>query len=294
MDLLLVVLAGFLAAGVDGALGMGFGPTAAAMLLATGMSPHTVATTVNLAKAGAGLAGGLAHWRFDNVDWRLVRRLAVPGACGAALGATMLSSVDGDAIRPLLAGLLLIVALRMLWRTLAMHTGPAGRSEPQGPKGERHRGVVAVATVGGCINGLIGTWGPVVTPYLVQRGVPPRIVIGSVNTAEIAVAVVAFGTLGRSGTHAFELDVGLAMLVGGVVAAPAAAWAIARIPARIAGLCLAGLLLLTQTRELADAAGVGATRWFAYAGILAAVGLSARATRPARRACRAAEPAGIR
>ena len=52
-----------------------------------------------------------------------------------------------------------------------------------------------MAAVGGVTNGLIGAWGPVVTPFLLQRGLAPRFAIGSVNTAEVAVAVVASGSL---------------------------------------------------------------------------------------------------
>ena len=55
-DLVLVFLAGFVASFVDGALGMGFGPTSATILLSTGLAPAAVSTTVNLAKVATGLA----------------------------------------------------------------------------------------------------------------------------------------------------------------------------------------------------------------------------------------------
>ncbi len=86
-------------------------------------------------------------------------------------------------------------------------------------------GVEIAGFAGGVTNGLVGAWGPVVTPFLLHRGLPPRYAIGSVNTAEVAVAVVSAGTLitalGRGG-----IDTGflLAMLIGGVVAAPLAAY----------------------------------------------------------------------
>ena len=43
----------------------------------------------------------------------------------------------------------------------------------------------------------------------------------------------------------------LAMLAGGMLAAPLAAYVVRFVPARPLGLAVAGLLLLTQTRELA-------------------------------------------
>src|SRR5918997_4085487 len=96
--LLLVALAGFCASLVDGALGMGFGPTSSSILLGTGLSPAAISTPVTLAKVATGLTAAVAHWRFDNVDRRLVRRLALPGCLGALVGVTVLASVDGDTL----------------------------------------------------------------------------------------------------------------------------------------------------------------------------------------------------
>src|SRR5690349_2263940 len=115
-QLLLVFLAGFLASGVDGALGMGFGPTSSALLLGTGLPPATVSATVNIAKIGAGLAAGIAHWRFDNINRRLAVTLALPGLLGALVGVFVLTNVDGDALRPFLAIMLLLVGVRILLR----------------------------------------------------------------------------------------------------------------------------------------------------------------------------------
>src|SRR4029450_5711495 len=113
-QLLFVALAGFCASLVDGALGMGFGPTSSSILLGTGLSPAAVSTTVNLAKVATGLAAGVSHWRFRNIDHRLVLRLAIPGSVGALIGVTVLKNVDGDQLRPYLAFLLLLVGLRIL------------------------------------------------------------------------------------------------------------------------------------------------------------------------------------
>src|SRR5262245_25206281 len=107
--LVLVALAGFAASFVDGALGMGFGPTSSSILLTTGLTPAATSTTVNLAKVVTGVAGGAAHWRFGNVDRRLVLRMAVPGVVGAVVGVTVLANIDGDSLRPYLSALLLVV-----------------------------------------------------------------------------------------------------------------------------------------------------------------------------------------
>ena len=115
-QLLYVALAGFAASLVDGALGMGFGPTSSSILLGAGVSPVSTSTTVNLAKIVTGFSSGAAHWRAGNVDRRLVLRLAGPAAVGAVAGTLILTRVDAASIRPLLAGMLLLVGLRLLVR----------------------------------------------------------------------------------------------------------------------------------------------------------------------------------
>ena len=196
--MIVVALAGFFASMVDGALGMGFGPTSSSILLSSGISPAAASTTVNLAKIATGLAAGVSHWRFNNIDRRLVLKLAIPGSIGALIGTTVLANVDGDEIRPVLAVLLMLVGLRILLRF--SQALPAGRdhqadAEPAAAAPSfDERGIEIAGAGGGVTNGLVGAWGPVVTPFLLHKGLPPRYAIGSVNTAEVAVAVVSAGS----------------------------------------------------------------------------------------------------
>jgi hypothetical protein len=100
-----------------------------------------------------------------------------------------------------------------------------------------------------------------------------------VNTAEVAVALVASVSLITSlGGDGLEAGVVIAMLLGGMLAAPISAYVVRFVPARALGLAVAGLLLLTQTRELATFLDSGPGRWIAY-GVIA-VALLAAAMRP--------------
>ena len=186
----------------------------------------------------------------------------------------------------------MIVGLRILFRF--SQALPVNRDAAADADRERRapafdeRGVEIAATAGGITNGLVGAWGPVVTPFLLHRGLPPRYAIGSVNTAEVAVAIVSAGSLITSlGGEGLELGVVLAMLGGGVVAAPLAAYVVRYIPARLLGLAVAGLLLLTQSRELATTSQLGPTRWIAYLIIPCALILAALRPRIERRRQRA-------
>jgi uncharacterized membrane protein YfcA len=288
-DLLLYALAGFAATFVDGALGMGFGPTSSSILLGIGLTPVAAATCVNIAKIVTGVASAIAHWRFQNIDRGLVLALALPGCIGAVLGGTVLSNVDGATIKPYLALLLTLVGVRILIR---FSRPPAAVQSDErigaaaadiGSVKRYPRGVSIVALLGGATNGLIGAWGPVVTPYLMNRAVGPRLAIGSVNTAEVAVASAsAFSLVGSLGIAGVDLVVLLSMLAGGVVAAPLAAWVIRFVPARPMGISVALLLLMTNARPLVGWAGFtfGLPSIAAYAGTIALIVLAVHSARP--------------
>ncbi len=258
--LLLIAAAGLAASLVDGTLGMGFGPTSASILLASGVPPAAVSATVNIVKVASGVTGALFHWRLGNIDRLVTRRLAGSGALGAIIGVFVLTRVDGDQLRPILALFLLAVAGRMLWRFARTEPSPTVGAMPRPP-----RALPAVALAGGVTNGLIGAWGPVVTPYLLGAGMAPRFAIGSVNTAEVAVATVSAGALVTSFGPS-QIDATLvAMLIGATVGAPIAARLIRHVPVRGTGLTVAALLLLTNLRELATWADLGSARWWLYA-----------------------------
>src|SRR5262245_19589505 len=284
----MVALAGFAASLVDGALGMGFGPVSSSILLNTGLSPAGVSTTVNLAKVATGIAAAISHWRFRNIDHRLVLHLAIPGCVGALIGVTVLSNVDGDVIKPWLAAMLILVGLRILLRSSRDIVTSADEfndieHDPDKMPPFNDKGVEVVATAGGVTNGLIGAWGPIVTPFLLHRQLAPRFAVGSVNTAEVAVATVSAGTLIASlGSDGVDFAVVVAMLLGGVIASPVAAWVARHLPPRPMGVAVAALLLLTNVRELSSWAELGPIRWALYGLVVVLVTAAALAPRVRR------------
>ncbi len=103
-----------------------------------------------------------------------------------------------------------------------------------------------------------GGWGPVAAPTLLAAGrLEPRLVIGSVNAAELLVTVAASaGFLLGLGTQGIELPLVLALLVGGVLAAPVAAWLVGHADASVLGVVVGTLLLVTNARTLLIEVGV--------------------------------------
>lgn len=247
-SLVILAVIGLAAQFVDGSLGMAYGVTSTTLLLAAGIAPASASAAVHLAEVGTTLVSGISHWRFRNVDWGVVARIAIPGGAGAFAGATFLSSISTEAGAPLMAGILLALGCYLLIRFTL-------RGLPTHRLGQRVRtryltplGLVAgfVDSTGG------GGWGPVATPSLLASGrMEPRKVIGSVDTSEFVVAVCASaGFLIGLGQQNIPLDIVLALLIGGVLAAPLAAWVVRHLPARILGSAVGGVIILTNARTL--------------------------------------------
>ncbi|SNS32347.1 hypothetical protein SAMN06893096_103217 [Geodermatophilus pulveris] len=246
--LVLLALVGLGAQLVDGSLGMAYGVTSTTLLLAIGTNPAAASATIHLAEIGTTLASGLAHWKFGNVDWRVVAKVGIPGAVGAFLGATVLSHLSTEVAAPVMSLVLLSLGVYLLVRfTLRgvdrRHLGKPVRKRFLGPLG-----MVAgfVDATGG------GGWGPVGTPALLASGrMEPRTVIGSIDTSEFLVAVAAsLGFVLALGSQGIDVLWVLGLLAGGLVAAPIAAWLVRHVPPRMLGSLVGGVIVLTNTRTL--------------------------------------------
>ncbi len=234
------VAVGLFAQIIDGALGMAYGITATTFLLSTGVSPAAASASVHMAEIFTTGFSGLSHWRFGNVDKALFKRLLVPGIIGAVTGAWVITSVDGDAIKPWISGYLVIMGLYVLSKAFR-HIKK--RKEP--PK---H--VAALALTGGFVDSVGGGgWGPVVTTSLIGTGNDPRTTIGSVNAAEFFLSL--------AGGLSFALLIGFThwqviagLVVGGLFAAPFAAWLCKHLPARTLLIMVGVLITLISSFNL--------------------------------------------
>jgi uncharacterized membrane protein YfcA len=227
---------------------MAYGVTSTTLLLLFGTNPAAASATVHLAEIGTTLASGVSHWRLGNVDWKVVRRIALPGAIGSFAGATFLSWLSTEAARPLMSGILLALGLYILIRFTAWGTPTRNLGKPL-----RKRFLTPIGLFGGFVDATGGGgWGPVGTPALLASGrLEPRKVVGTIDTSEFVVALAAsLGFLLGLGSAGINVSWVLALLVSGIVAAPIAAWIVRYIPPRILGSLVGGLIVLTNTRTL--------------------------------------------
>lgn len=239
-DFLIFVVVGFGAQIVDGAIGMAYGITSTTFLLTFGVPPATASACVHAAETFTTGASGIAHWKFGNVDRKLLWRLAIPGMIGGALGAYILTELPGDALKPYISGYLLLLGLYILWR--ALRSTPVGAPPP--------RAVAPLGFVGGLLDSIGGGgWGPIVTSTLLGQGVTPRYAIGSVNLAEFFVTAAITAT--------FVLTIGLSLwpiiaglIAGGVIAAPFAAMATKHLPDRVLMVLVGAVVVLLSLRTI--------------------------------------------
>lgn len=235
----LYVLVGFVSQLIDGTLGMAYGVSSTSFLITTGVSPAVASASVHASEVFTTGISGLSHWRFRNVDKKLFMQLAIAGSVGSVLGAYVLSSFDGDLIKPYITIYLLLMGIRIIFKVIKKRVQK---------KEFKHY------TILGFIGGFAdasggGGWGPVVTTTLIGTGKEPKLTIGSVNAAEFLVTVASSGifTMMIGLTH-WNIIIG--MLLGGMLAAPLAAFLCHKINSRIA-MILVGLLIIgLSTRTL--------------------------------------------
>ena len=165
----------------------------------------------------------------------------LPGVLGGITGAYILTSIDGNAIKPFVSGYLLLMGVVILAKALS--------------RNHVHREVkshlISLGLSGGFFDAVGGGgWGPIVTTTLVARGNMPRYAIGSVNFSEFFVtfaqSVTFLLTLGMLST--WKIIIGL--LAGGVLAAPLAAVATRKLPHRLLMGMVGVLIIALSVRTL--------------------------------------------
>ena len=253
-QVVLIGLVGLLAQFIDGSLGMAYGATTATLLLAVGLSPVLASMITHIAEVGTTLASGIAHQRFGNVDWRAVAWLGVPGAIGAFLGAYALTSIDARLARPWMACFLFVLGLYILVRYATQRHHRLVLNRPLSGRFFLPLGFVAgfIDAAGG------GGWGPLGTsPLLASRRIEPPTAVGTIDTSEFIVAVSAsVGFLIGLGHLAVPWRYVIALLAGGVIAAPLAAWLVRKLHPRLLGTAAGGLIAVTNVRTALRAFGV--------------------------------------
>ncbi len=197
------VAVGLIAQAIDGALGMAYGITSSSFLLAAGAPPALASGATHLAEVFTTGISGVSHLRL------------------------------GKVLKPLVSAYLLVMGIYVFSKAF---------KRVQTRRNVETRKVAPLAFVGGLMDTTGGGgWGPIVTTSLVGAGTDPRTTIGSVNLAEFFLTVtVAASFLSILDQTVWVLVAGLAM--GGLIAAPFAAYMTRHLSARVLLMLVGGLI----------------------------------------------------
>ena len=256
--LLVLGFVGLLAQLIDGSLGMAYGVTSSTLLLAAGVAPAAASAAVHFSEIGTSLVSGFSHHKLGNVDWKTVSILAVPGFVGAFAGATFLSSLPADTAKPWVAALLLGLGFYVIYRFLVLGgRRPTFKARPgkavPGPDGP------------GRWHARLDRWrrlGPGRHHHaaLLRAGSSPaRWSARSTPPSSWSRSAARSASSSRSGSQGIEWYYAFALLAGGVIAAPIAAWLVKHLAARVLGVAAGGLIVLTNSKTIAEALGATGT-----------------------------------
>ncbi len=234
------ILTGFIAEFVAGLLGLGYGVTTSIALMTMNIPPVVMGSSIHTAELFSMAASGYSHYKFGNINKKLLRALILPGIIGAIFGAMALVYFGehyGAWIKPLLAIYAAVLGINILSKVFKKKV-----------MRQKVKNIGYLATAGGFIDSFGGGgWGPLITSTLVSKGRTPRYVVGTVNASKFFVAFASALTFFfMVGIGHWQIIIGIMM--GGFVAAP--------VSARLAG--------LLPTRTMYIAVGVMIIIWSVY------------------------------
>ena len=233
-NIVIFIIFGFIAQLIDGALGMAYGVSSNAFFLSLGVPPAIASACIHTSEMFTTAVSGISHFKFGNIDKKIFLRLLIPGVIGGVLGAYILTELPGGKIKPFVSLYLLMMGLWILIKVVRKTHQIKTKSR-----------LIPLGLAGGFFDAIGGGgWGPIVTTTLVANGNQPRYAIGSVNAAEffvtVAESITFFAMIGTLLFQHWEKIVGL--MIGGVIAAPFAAWVCKKLPHKVLML-LVGLLI---------------------------------------------------
>jgi uncharacterized membrane protein YfcA len=163
----------------------------------------------------------------------------VLGAIAGAVILVLAGEHYGKIIRPVIAGYTLILGIKFILNAFR-------EIKPQ----KKFRHYRLLAGVGGFFDSFGGGgWGPIVTSTLINNGRSHKYVVGSVSLTEFFVTLAsAFTFFTMIGVSHWQTII--ALIIGGLIAAPIAAKLAGKLPRKTAFLLLGALVIFWSIRIL--------------------------------------------
>ena len=210
------LIAGFIFAMIDGAIGMSYGVTSTTFSLSMGIPPASASTAVHVSEILSNGIAGWMHFRMKNVNMRLFWLLLIPGVIGAVLGAVLLSSLEHYSYitKPIVSFYTLILGIVILLKAVKINRKKIGA---------KIKNIRFLGFGGGFIDAVGGGgWGSIVLSSLIAGGRNARYALGTVKLSRFFIALMsslAFITM----LNNVYWDAVLGLVIGSAIASPIAA-----------------------------------------------------------------------
>ena len=239
------LIAGFIFAMIDGAIGMSYGVTSTTFSLSMGIPLASASTAVHLSEILSNGIAGLMHYKMGNVNTKLFKMLVIPGIVGAMIGAFLLSSLEhySNYTKPFISVYTLILGTVILSKAFNL-------KRKKGEIKKKIKNIAVLGFSGGLIDAVGGGgWGSIVLSTLIAGGRHARFSLGSVKASRFFVAFMSsltFITM-LKGLH-WEAIGGL--VIGSAIASPIAARVSNRISAKTIMVAVGIIVVLVSLRSI--------------------------------------------
>lgn len=210
------LIAGFIFAMVDGAIGMSYGVTSTTFSLSMGIPPASASTAVHVSEILSNGIAGWMHFRMKNVNMRMFWLLMIPGVIGAMIGAFLLTHLEeyNHITKPIVSLYTLILGVVILLKSLKVNKKRVG---------EKIKNIRLLGFGGGFVDAVGGGgWGSIVLSSLIAGGRNARYSLGTVKLSRFFIALmssVTFLTL----LNEVYWEAILGLVIGSAIASPIAA-----------------------------------------------------------------------
>lgn len=210
------LIAGFVFAMIDGAIGMSYGVTSTTFSLSMGIPPASASTAVHVSEILSNGIAGWMHFRMKNVNMRLFWLLVIPGVTGAILGAYLLTNLEeyNHISKPLVSCYTLILGIVILSKAFKVNRKRVGA---------KIKNIRFLGFGGGFIDAVGGGgWGSIVLSSLIAGGRNARYSLGTVKLSRFFIALMSsltFLTL----LNDIYWEAILGLVIGSALASPIAA-----------------------------------------------------------------------
>jgi len=242
------LLAGFIFAMVDGAIGMSYGVTSTTFSLSMGIPPASASTAVHISEILSNGIAGWMHFKMGNINKKLFKLLVVPGIIGAIIGAYLLSSLEhySHYTKPLISIYTFTLGVIILRKAFIANK----RQKEKKVEKNKIKKIMPLGFTGGFVDAVGGGgWGTIVLSSLIAGGRNARYSLGTVKLSRFFIALMSsltFVTM-LNDMHWYVVS---GLVLGSAIASPIAARVSNKISAQAIMVAVGIIVLIASSKNV--------------------------------------------